>query len=643
MDIETYSDIDISNGVYRYVDSPFFQILLVSYAFDDEDVVTVDLACGEELPHSLLTALQDPDVEIHAFNAGFERICLSKYLGLDRPLSPDNWWDTQVHAAMYGLPASLKDVAKVLGLAEQKDSAGTYLINFFSKPCKATKANGMRERNLPVHDMAKWDLYKKYNKQDVVTERAISRYLSEHYTKDLESEKYNYRVNERINDNGIMIDTDLCRAIIEYNTTELQRQLDRAKAITHLENPNSLQQLRGWLASRGIHATAITKDSLPEIIKATDDAEVIEVLTIRQNLSKTSVTKYQTMLDAVCSDGRVHGVFKFYGASRTGRFSGKIIQPQNYPRNYMEELDAVRDLVKKRDWAYLEMAYDDIQDIFKQLLRTALIAPQGKVITIADYSAIEARVIAWLAHEKWAEDVFHGDGKIYEATASQMFGVPIERIKKGNPEYALRQKGKTAVLGLGYGGGKNALINMGALKSGLTEEELPDLVTRWRNANPHIVGFWRKIEQAARGCIEFGVDVVHEAFTFRYRDGNMFVRLPSGRWLTYYSVQISEEDGITYCGNDAKGWCRLKTFGGKLVENIVQAVARDLLCDSLGRLDTAGIKVIGHIHDEILCETDNDPAQLIRLKGFMQMNNGSWDAGLFHPAAGFQTPYYLKD
>lgn len=657
IDLETYSDNDIREGVYKYSDSPNFEILLFAYAYDHDEVQVIDLAMGETIPPKLIADLQNPLIEKHAYNASFERVCLTRYLrrhGIlraDEWLDPYQWWCDAVHASMYGLPRSLKDVAAVLKLDEQKDKAGPMLINYFAKPCKPTKVNGGRMRNYWYHDKEKWALFKKYNKQDVVTERAIADYLDEHYDKNLKLEKQNYAVNEIVNDNGILIDTELCEAIVEYNTDYLARQLAWSKRITGLENPNSLSQLKPWLVAQGLPDTPITKTTLPELIKAAPTEEVREVLRIRQRLSATSVTKYQRMLDACCSDGRVHGVLQFYGANRTGRYAGRIIQTQNFPKNHvpLDELDAVRTMVKNREWDQVECLYDDIQDLFKQLLRTALIAPEGYVLSVADYSAIEARVSAWMAHETWAEKEFHGKGKIYEATAAQMFGVPIETIAKGRENYDLRQRGKVASLACGYGGAAGAMAAMDVGHK-IDPDHYPGLVQKWRKANPNIVRYWSLIEDACICAMQSKQVIEMENLAFKYRNGCLFIRLPSGRWLTYYDTKIVDGQ-ISYMGTDAKGWIRLRTFGGKLTENVVQATARDCLADSVRQLVEAGMKPIFHVHDEIICEI---PAENCDFRCQMQQNimtrGAEWERAfggsqydLYHPAPGFTTKYYLKD
>lgn len=642
IDIETYSDVDIDNGVYRYVDSPAFEILLFAYAFDNEEVKIIDVAREEKLPADVLSALTDSKVEKHAFNASFERVCIRKFYKLD--LKIDQWWCTKVHAAMYGLPGSLKDVAKVLRLDEQKDTAGTLLINYFSKPCRPTASNGMRLRNLPEHDPDKWALFAKYCKQDVATERAISNFLDTHYIKYLAEEKQFYWDDQKINDTGIGINMDLVNSIINYNNKYRTDLLKRSNDLTGLDNSNSLTQLKPWLQSKGVSCTQITKDTIDDLSSATNDPTVKEVLRIRSELSKTSVTKYERMAQAVCSDGRVHGALQFYGANRTGRFAGRIIQVQNFPQNHMAELDEVRNLVKAKDWDYLEMMYDDIQDVFKQLLRTALIPSEGNTFIVADYSAIEARITAWFAHEEWAEKVFHEDGKIYERTASQMFGVPMDKITK-----ELRQRGKVAVLACGYGGGAKAMENMD-IKHRIPVEEYPELVNAWRKANPHIVAMWSKIEQAAKKVISEGGIARMERIKFKYAHNNLFIQLPSSRWLTYFDCHLNDNGTIEYYGSDTKGWSKQTTWGGKLFENIVQATARDCLVYAIHRVESFGFKIVMHVHDEIIAESSIDEAAIDEitglgvegLKDLMSVSNG-WDEGLWLPAAGYQTPYYRKD
>ena len=648
IDIETYSDQDITNGVYRYVDTDQFEIQLIGYAFDDEEVKVIDLKLGEKIPAEFIDALHNDSIEKHAFNASFERICLSKWItgGFGLFLPPEHWWCTQKHAAMFGLPSSLKDVGKELNLSEQKDSAGTALINYFCKPCKPSKTNCERTRNLPQRDMAKWELFKKYNRQDVVTERAISAFLTANYPYDTQHEKENYWINERVNDNGVLIDSDLCESVITYNEKYEAEQLKRYKDITGLESPRQAAQFKTWLTNKGVEVTSLTKDTVPDLIKNASDGDVIEALTIRQSLSKTSVTKYQKMIDTICSDGRVHGVMNFYGANRTGRFAGRIIQTQNLPQNHLKELDEVRELVKSRNWSALECIYDDIQDVFKQLIRTAIIAPEDKLLSVADYSAIEARVIAWLAHETETEAIFApgGSQKIYESTAARMFGVPVETIAKGQKNYDLRQRGKVATLACGYGGGVSAMRRMDTkhMLDDKDDAEVNAMVRQWRKANPHIVKLWKAVEDAAIDAISSSSPVRLESMVFSYDGHNLFITLPSNRTLTYFNARI--EDGqITYAGNEATKWCdHLHTYSGKLVENIVQSIARDCLTESIRKLYQNHFKIIFHVHDEIICEVDSE-ADNDKQSMIMTQNAGIWDEGLYHPAPGYVCKYYQKD
>lgn len=644
LDLETYSDVDIKLGVYRYVDTPNFRIMLCAYAFDDDPVQCVDLASGEQIPPEVRGALTDPDIEVHAFNATFERVCLSKHFNVH--IKPDNWWCTQAHAKMYGLPASLDKVAQVLELEEQKDKAGVYLINYFSKPCKPTKTNGGRTRNLPAHAPEKWELFKKYCAQDVNTERAISHYLDEHYSRKLDAEKRNYRINEEINDRGILIDQKLCEAVVDYNNAFAWKALQRSRELTGLENPNSLSQLKNWLDDHGVNTEGgITKDTVPDMIASVTDPAVREVLQIRADTSKSSVKKYEMMLNCMCSDGRAHGVMNYYGANRTGRYAGRLIQVQNLPRNYMPELGEIREIVKQEDWEYIECMYDDPQDIFRQLIRTALIAPDGKTFAVADYSAIEARTVAWLSGEQWVLDVFAEGKDIYCETASQAFGVPVE---KHGVNSHLRQRGKVMVLALGYGGSISAMRAMDTAKILIDEpdEEILDMVDRWRKTNPHIVRFWRDAERCAKKAISTGVTETLRNMKFKYRYGNLFIQLPSGRWLTYFKADLDDNGDITYYGvSDRTQWGKLKTWGGKLVENITQAVARDCIADSLVALIDAGFNPVFHVHDEIICEIPKNQSaeKLKEMEQIMSANNGVWDKGLLHPAPGFTTDYYLKD
>lgn len=662
IDLETYSDVPIDYGVYRYTDSDQFEILLCGYAFDDEEPTVIDLANGETLPQEFIDALKDPDIEKHAYNASFERICLSRYLNqsFGTFLSPfDGWWCTLKHAAMMGLPNSLADVGKVLGLEEQKDRRGKALIDYFCKPCRPTQSNSGRTRNLPKHDMEKWEIFKSYNRQDVISERAISQWLDSHYPEEgLEDSKYDYRINEAVNDNGVLIDMQLVNSILKYYQAFTEEQQKRAKDLTGLDNPNSLAQLKTWLKSRGFTVQSITKDTLPDIVKQAqerNDSVAEEVLTIRTNLSKTSTKKYEAMKNCVCSDGRIHGVMNYYGANRTGRFAARLIQVQNLPRNYLSEIDVVRTLVKNEDWETIEDLYDDIPDLLKQLIRTAIVAPAGDVLSVADFSAIEARVIAWEAGETETQKIFApgGSQKIYEGTAAAMFGVPIETIAKGKENYALRQRGKVATLACGYGGGVGAMRRMdtGHKLDSLSDSEVRDMVNKWRKSHPHIVKWWSDLENACRHVIEYHDEIHVGKFKFRHDGQNLFIRMPSGRWITYFNCRIDPNGTeIVYGGTDTKGWSDdLRTYSGKLAENVTQAVARDCLCGAIRHLYESGYKIIFHVHDEIICEvpdqtdTNGDNPYMKNQEKLMTQNIGTWDDGIYHPAPGFTSKYYMKD
>lgn len=662
IDIETYSSIPIEYGVYRYADSDDFEILLIGYAWDNEDPIVVDLTAGEKAPTDFIEALTDPDIEKHAFNASFERVCLSKWMygRFGQFINPqDGWWCTQKHAAMMGLPVSLKDVGSVLGLTEQKDRRGKVLIDYFCKPCRPTASNNSRTRNLPAHDMEKWKIFKQYNYQDVVSERAISQWLDVHYPHEgLEDSKIDYRINEQVNDNGILIDMELVDSILDYYQQYIDSESARARRLTRLQNPNSLAQLKGWLDERGIKTNSITKDTLPDLIKQAQtmhDTTAEDVLTIRSNLSKTSTKKYETMRNCVCSDGRIHGVMNYYGANRTGRFAARLIQVQNLPRNYLDEIDEVRQIVKSHDWDTLECLGYDIPDVIKQLIRTAIIAPDGDVLSVADFSAIEARVIAWEAREPETQKIFApgGSQKIYEGTAAAMFGVPIETIAKGRENYALRQRGKVATLACGFGGGVGAMRRMDISHKldNVSDAELRDMVQKWRLSHPHIVQWWKDIEDACRHVIQYHDEITLDRFKFRCDGSNLFIRMPSGRWITYFNCRLDPEDGeIVYAGMDTAGWNNdIRTYSGKLAENLTQSVARDCLCGAIRHLYYKGYKIIFHVHDEIICEVpdeknaDGDNVWMKQQEQLMTANIGTWDEGIYHPAPGFTSKYYMKD
>ena len=638
IDIETYSSIDLKLGVYRYVDAPDFQILLFAYAFDDEPVELIDLACGEELPAEVMQALTDKTVLKKAYNAQFERVCIGKYLGMQ--LDVRQWWCTMAHAAQLGLPGRLGDIAALLKLEQQKDKAGTLLINYFSKPCKPTKSNGERTRNYPYHDMDKWDLFCSYCKQDVETERAIGKYLEQF--PPLPNELFIYREDQRINDRGIRIDMDLVDAVLEYNDTHAADLLDQSAEITGLANANSRDQLLSWIQAQGVDIPDIRKETLETLLDTEIPDPVRTVINNRLETGKASVKKYQMLKDATAADGRIHGTLQYYGANRTGRWAGRLVQVQNLTKNYLPEIDAVRTLVKRKDFETLEILYPSMSDIFSQLVRTAFTAKEGYTFAIADYSAIEARVIAWLAGEDWVSEVFKHDGDIYKQTASKMFGISIDQIDK-----PLRQRGKVSTLALGYQGGTGALIAMGALKMGVPEEDLPKLVKAWRKANPHIVKLWRDVEDRVHSCLQNRSEVnLHHGVRFKYDKGYLFIQLPCGRRLAYLQPQITEDGKIQYQGMEQgkRVWGIKDTYGGKLVENIVQAIARDCLAEAMLKVAAAGYDICFHIHDELIVEVPKQDAdQHLAVIRKLMGSKLAWAPDLYLTAAGYTSDYYLKD
>ncbi|HAH93986.1 MAG TPA: hypothetical protein DCM01_09195 [Dielma fastidiosa] len=645
IDIETYSSIDLaSSGVYKYAESEDFEILLFAYAYDDGPVEVVDLICGDELSNEVLHDLTDPNVIKRAYNAQFERTCLSQYLG--QPLDPAQWQCTMALAAMLGLPGSLGQVSQVLQLSEQKMVAGKLLIRYFSMPCKPTQVNGGRERNYPWHDMDKWKIFVEYNRQDVETERAIANYLKEFPVSDFEQPIY--ALDQRINDAGIKLDMQLVDAIVDFNNEYQERLAQEAREITGLENPNSNAQLKQWITQKGLPAVSLNKEAVSELLANDDIGEnVHRLLEIRQEMGKTSVKKYETMQAAVCADSRIRGVLQYYGANRTGRWAGRLVQVQNLPRNYLKELDAVRTLVKRHDFEIIEMLYDNPSDVFSQLIRTAFIAPEGMTFVISDFSAIEARVIAWLAEETWRQEVFATHGKIYEASAAQMFHVPIEEVTKDS-DY--RRKGKIAELALGYQGSVGALAKMGGEKMGLDEDEMADIVKHWRAVNRNIVKLWKQVETIAKETLREGKGYSFRLdIQFEYFKGSLFISLPSGRKIAYYNAKLTgngRNEKIKYEGMDqtTKKWTVMDTYGGKLVENIVQAIARDCLAVSMLKVTDAGYTIVMHIHDEVVVEVPTEAGELHlkRIKALMD-ENIPWASGLKLNAEAFVSDYYLKD
>ncbi|WP_027702308.1 DNA polymerase [Metaclostridioides mangenotii] len=647
IDIETYSDLKIGDvGVYKYASSPKFEILLFAYAFDNDEVTVVDFTKGEELPPGVFNALSNNLITKSAFNANFERTCIAKYFNIK--CSPSQWECTMIKAMTLGLPASLDQVSKALKSNEdkQKMKEGKDLIRYFCGPCKPTKTNGSRTRNLPEHAHEKWDTFVEYCRQDVVVEREIRTKLERYET--TKREKQLWDLDQKINDRGVEVDTVLVDAAIALDQEYTNRLTLEAKELTGLDNPNSTAQLKKWLTNKvGFEVTSLTKDSIPELKEKTDDPDVLRLLELRQKMSKTSIKKYEAMKVSKGIDHRVRGLLQFYGANRTGRWAGRLVQVQNLPRNKIKDLDLARGLVSYRELDILDFAYGNVPDILSQLIRTAFIPKEGCRFIVSDFSAIEARVIAWLAKESWRIDVFNTHGKIYEASAAQMFSVPVESIGKGDP---LRQKGKIAELALGYGGSVGALTSMGALEQGLEEEELQPLVTTWRQANPNITKFWWDCDKAAKKAIKERTTVSMQfGIKFIYDPGVLFIQLPSGRKLAYIRPKIEPHqtfngDKITYEGMNqtTKKWERINTYGPKIVENIVQAVARDCLRESMFSVENEGYEIVMHVHDELILEVPKDKGSIEELNSIM-CRPIEWAKGLPLNADGFECNYYMKD
>ncbi len=640
IDLETFSDIDlIKCGVYKYADSPNFEILLFAYSFDDGKVKIIDLAGGEQLPAEIISALKSDTVIKTAYNAQFERVCLSKYLG--KTLNPESWYCTAVQAAELSLPASLADVGSVLGLERQKFTEGKELIRYFCMPCKPTKTNGKRTRNLPCHDSDKWDKFKKYCVRDVEVERAIAQKLNNYPLSSSEHELY--VLDQRINDRGVLVDLQLAEEAVKMNNLQTAVATEQAYELTGLENPNSVSQLKGWLADNGVLVDSLSKKDVTALTDETA-GDVQEMLKLRLLMSKTSVKKYEAVIRSVCHDNRVRGLLRFYGANRTGRWSGNILQPQNLPQNHLSSLTLARDTVKTGDFELLAMLYGNVPSVLSELIRTVLIPKPNHRFIVADFSAIEARVLSWLAGETWRIDTFRNDGDIYCASASQMFKVPVE---KHGVNGHLRQKGKIAELACGYGGSVGALKSMGALEMGIPEEELQGLINDWRSANGHIVRLWYEVGNAVMKAIREKTTVPLGILTFIYRGGILFIQLPSGRRLSYIKPRIGTNrfggDSIEYMGiNASKKWDVLETFGGKLVENIVQAIARDLLAFALINAANAGYDIVFHVHDEIICEVPDGQGSVDELCKIMS-KCPDWADGLPLDADGYECEYYRKD
>lgn len=641
IDLETYSSADIGKtGVYRYSESPDFEILLFGYSIDGAPVQLVDLTCGERVPEEVRDALSDPSVTKWAFNASFERICLSRWLGLPSGtyLEPDQWRCSMIWSAYLGLPLSLAGVGAVLKLDKQKLDTGKDLIRYFCKPCRPTKKNGGRTRNLPRHDPGKWEQFKSYNLRDVETEMEIQKKLARFPVPEFVWDEYH--LDQEINDRGIRVDMQMVENAIDvdgWSRFDLKTQL---QDLTALENPNSVAQMKAWLTQHGMEIESLGKKEVAAMLKDAPP-DMREALILRQQLAKSSVKKYQAMQNCVCADGRAHGMFMFYGANRTGRFAGRLVQLQNLPQNHMDDLEQARALVRRADYDSLKLLYDSVPDVLSELIRTAFIPYEGGKFIVADFSAIEARVIAWMADEKWRLEVFRNGGDIYCASASQMFGVPVE---KHGINGHLRQKGKIAELALGYGGSVGALKAMGALEMGIPEEELKPLVDAWRDANPNITELWWDVDRAVKEAVDLRTTSETHGIQFVYESGFLFICLPSGRRLAYVKPRIGENrfggESVTYEGvGSTKKWERLESYGPKFVENIVQALSRDILCYAMKTLRCCNI--VAHVHDEIIIEAD--PRVSLEAVCEQMGRTPPWAKGLILRADGYETPFYKKD
>lgn len=637
IDLETYSSVNLQKcGVYKYAQSGDFEILLFGYSVDGGEVKVVDLACGEKMPDEIIKALSDESVIKWAFNATFERVCLSNYLG--EWLEPESWHCTLVWSATLGLPLSLEGVGAVLGLEKQKLTEGKALIRYFCVPCSPTKSNGGRTRNLPKHDMEKWQMFKAYNKRDVETEMSIQNKLLRFPVPEQIWDEYH--LSEEINDRGIGIDRELVRQAIAIDQESRKQLTSALQNVTKLENPNSVQQMKGWLSDNGLQMDSLGKKKVAAAIK-TAPQNLTEVLSLRQQLAKSSVKKYQAMENAMCRDCRARGMFQFYGANRTGRFAGRLIQLQNLPQNHMMDLAQARSLVRDGNYMALELLYEDIPDTLSQLIRTAFVPQEGRKFIVSDFSAIEARVLAWLAGERWRMKVFEEGKDIYCSSASQMFGVPVE---KHGINGHLRQKGKIAELALGYGGSVGALKSMGALEMGLTEEELQPLVNAWRDANPMITMLWWDIDRAVKTTVKQRIHTEVHCLQFDYKSGFLFMTLPSGRRIAYVKPRMGVNqfgsESVTYEGVGAtKKWERLESYGPKFTENAVQAIARDILMYAMQTLRNCSI--VAHVHDELIIECD----RRVSLEAICEQMGRTppWAEGLLLRADGYECDFYKKD
>jgi len=646
LDIETYSEVSLSKcGVYRYAASPNFEVLLLAYSVDGGPVEQVDLAGGDRLPAGLLHALLDDGIEKSAFNSNFERVCLSHYLSrlIGKPitLNPTGWHCSMTQAALLGLPLSLEEVGRVLGMKQQKMSGGRALVRYFCTPCQPTVANGGRTRNLPADSPEKWEQFKQYNRRDVEVELALREVLAAYPIPARERQLFS--LDQQINDRGLLVDLDLVEQAVACDRQFTAAATARAYQLTGLANPNSVVQLKAWLAGRGVKAASLARQAVTRLAEKTE-GEVAEVLKLRLLMAKTSVKKYEAIARAVCSDRRVHGLLQFYGANRTGRWAGRLVQIQNLPQNHLKDLQLARDLVKDGRFADVELLFGETPSVLSELVRTAFVPEANHRFIVADFSAIEARVLSWLAGEKWRLDVFASHGRIYEAAAAMMFHVPVESITRDSE---LRQKGKIAELACGYGGGVGALKAMGALELGVAEHELQGLIDHWRAANPHIVNFWWAVDKAAIQAVKQATKTRMRGITFAYQDGLLLVTLPSGRNLAYVKPRLRVNkfggDGLTYEGTGAaKKWERLETYGPKIVENIVQAISRDILAEAMLRLDQAGYNIVAHVHDEVICEVPEGFGSVAEVCRLMS-EPIPWAQGLPLRADGYECAFYRKE
>lgn len=647
IDLETYSEIDIKKcGAYRYAADPSFEVMLFAYSVDYGPVTVIDLMDGVEIPLHIQDAIFDPKVLKTAFNANFERVCLAKHFG--KPINPAQWECTMVLAAQIGLPLSLEAVSSVMRLDKAKMKEGKDLIRYFCVPCKPTKVNGGRTRNMPEDSPEKWSRFVEYNRRDVEVENHVRQALQDYRPGG--QEHHLWCIDQKINDMGVPVDLTLVRNAIDFDQRFKATLEGEAIALSGLDNPNSVSQVKTWLKeTEGVEVESLNKKAMPEVMEQVKSDEARDFLEIRKELSKSSTKKYDAILRSVCPDGKIRGLFQFYGANRTGRSAGRLVQVQNLPQNHLPDLEVARSLVRNGDYEMLELLYGSVTSTLSELIRTALVPEPGCRFIVSDFSAIEARVIAWFAGEEWVLEEFRNEGKIYEATAANMFGIPKELIKKGNPEYEYRQKGKVAALALGYQGGANALIAMGALNAGIAEEELPTLVQLWRRANKHIVRWWASLEEAAFEALENGraTDGIG-LVTFRFEDGHLFMDLPSGRSLCYYHAKLGKNrfgnPSIHYEGMNqvTKKWETQDTYGGKLAENAVQGTARDLLMGAIDRLDQVGFDIRMHIHDEVVI---NEPIGGRTIEEVCEIMGQSvnWAEGLPLRADGYETAFYRKD